>query len=359
MEKKIQAIQKQYLLVSDRLHDEHTLTNPESLKKATQEYHALRPVMDLVETRERLKNELQKNSESMKQEHDEELQRLFAEEHETLKTKLATTESELKKMLRPQDPVDAKNVILEIRAGTGGDESTLFCAEMFRAYSRYAETKRWSVKMLSSNRIGIGGFKEIICKVSGKNIYEDLKYESGVHRVQRVPQTEKQGRVHTSTITVAVLPEVGEIEIKIDPKELRIDTFCSSGKGGQSVNTTYSAVRITHLPTNTVVSCQDERSQTQNKERAMSILRARLYQMKKDEQQQALDSNRKQQVGGGMRSEKIRTYNFPQDRITDHRIKYTGHNIALFMDGEIGHLIEKLKEASFQDDEDDISEQSQ
>jgi len=251
-------------------------------------------------------------------------------------------EEELKVLLLPKDPNDEKNVILEIRAGTGGDEASLFAAEMFRMYTRFAESQRWKVEVLSSSESGVGGLKEVIALIEGARVYSRLKYESGVHRVQRVPETEQQGRVHTSAITVAVLPEAEDVDIKIEAKDLRVDTFCSSGPGGQSVNTTYSAVRITHLPTNTVVSCQDEKSQIKNREKAMRVLRSRLYEVEQAKQQEALAKERKTMVGSGDRSEKIRTYNFPQNRVTDHRIGLTIHQLQEVMDGRLQPIIEAL-----------------
>jgi peptide chain release factor 1 len=242
----------------------------------------------------------------------------------------------------PKDPNDERNVILEIRAGTGGDEATLFAAELFRMYDRYAESKRWKVEVLSTSESGVHGLKEVIAMIEGGRVYSQLKYESGVHRVQRVPETEQQGRVHTSAVTVAVLPEAEEVDIKIDPKDIRIDTFCSSGPGGQSVNTTYSAVRVTHIPTNTVVSCQDEKSQIKNREKALRVLRSRLYEMEMQKQQEALAKERKSMVGTGDRSEKIRTYNFPQNRVTDHRIGLTIHQLPEVMDGKLQPIIDAL-----------------
>jgi peptide chain release factor 1 len=259
----------------------------------------------------------------------------------------AYAEEELSKLearilLLPKDPNDDKNVVLEIRAGTGGDEATLFVAEVFRMYNRYAETQKWKVEVLSTSESGVGGLKEVIALIEGDRVYSRLKYESGVHRVQRVPATEQQGRVHTSAITVAVLPEAEEVDVKIEAKDLRIDTFCSSGPGGQSVNTTYSAVRITHIPTGTVVSCQDEKSQIKNREKGMRVLRSRLYEVEMQKQQDALAKERKQMVGSGDRSEKIRTYNFPQNRLTDHRIGFTIHQLEQVMDGKLQPIIDAL-----------------
>jgi peptide chain release factor 1 len=269
--------------------------------------------------------------------------RAYAEEElAKLEPRVATIVEDLKVLLLPKDPNDEKNVILEIRAGTGGDESTLFVAEVFRMYNRYAETQGWKVEVLSTSESGIGGMKEVIALIEGNRVFSRMKYESGVHRVQRVPATEQQGRVHTSAITVAVLPEAEEVDVKIEAKDLRIDTFCSSGPGGQSVNTTYSAVRITHIPTNTVVSCQDEKSQIKNREKGMRVLRSRLYEVEMQKQQDALAKERKQMVGSGDRSEKIRTYNFPQNRLTDHRIGFTIHQLEQVMDGKLQPLIDAL-----------------
>jgi peptide chain release factor 1 len=273
---------------------------------------------------------------------DADLRAMAQEEIAALEPRAQALEEELKVLLLPKDPNDEKNIILEIRAGTGGDEASLFAAEIFRMYTRFAEQKRWKVEVMSISESGIGGYKEVIAIIEGDRVYSQLKWESGVHRVQRVPETEQQGRVHTSAVTVAVLPEAEEVDIKIEPKDLRIDTFCSSGPGGQSVNTTYSAVRITHLPTNTVVSCQDEKSQIKNRDKGMRVLRSRLYEMEMEKQQTALAKERKSMVGSGDRSEKIRTYNFPQNRVTDHRIGLTLHQLDLVMQGRLQPIVDAL-----------------
>jgi peptide chain release factor 1 len=311
-------------------------------QKAAKAHAELAAVVEKYREYKDLKRGIDESKAVIADESDPEMLAYAKEEMAGLESRLASAEEELKFLLLPKDPNDEKNVILEIRAGTGGDEASLFASEIFRMYSRYAEMNRWKVEILSSSESGVGGLKEVIAIIEGKGAYSRLKYESGVHRVQRVPATEQQGRVHTSAITVAVLPEAEDVDVKIEAKDLRIDTFCSSGPGGQSVNTTYSAVRITHLPTNTVVSCQDEKSQIKNREKGMRVLRSRLYEMELDKQQQALAKERKQQVGSGDRSEKIRTYNFPQNRVTDHRIGVTLHQLENVMDGKIQPLVDAL-----------------
>jgi len=284
-----------------------------------------------------------------------EMKALAHEEAARLEAQKAETEQALKLLLLPKDPNDEKNVILEIRAGTGGDEAALFAADLFRMYHKFAERQGWRLEVLSMSDTGVGGLKEVVALVEGRQVYSRMKYESGVHRVQRVPATEASGRIHTSTATVAVLPEAEEVDVQIDPRDLRIDTFCSSGPGGQSVNTTYSAVRVTHIPTGIVVSQQDEKSQIKNRAKAMKVLRSRLYEMELRKQQEAIARDRRSQVGTGDRAEKIRTYNYPQNRITDHRINYTTHRLVEVLNGDLGDLIdgvvthfqsEKLKEAA-------------
>jgi peptide chain release factor 1 len=286
---------------------------------------------------------------------DPDMRELAREELKSLVARRDALVAELKLLLIPKDPNDAKNVILEIRAGTGGDEAALFAAELYRMYSKFAERQGWRIEVMSTSETGVGGVKEVIATIEGRGVYSRLKYESGVHRVQRVPETEASGRIHTSTATVAVLPEAEEVDIQINEKDLRIDTFCSSGPGGQSVNTTYSAVRLTHLPTGLVVSQQDEKSQIKNRANAMKVLRSRLYEMELRKQQEAIAKDRRSQVGTGERSEKIRTYNFPQNRITDHRINFTTHRLAEVLNGDLSELLdnvsthyqsEKLKDAT-------------
>jgi peptide chain release factor 1 len=319
------------------------ITNDSARYQKTAKAHSeIVPIVERYREFKDLTRGIAESKAMLADEKDPEMLSYAREELEKLEARVVGVEEELKVLLLPKDPNDEKNVILEIRAGTGGDEATLFVAEIFRMYTRYAETKRWKVEVLSSSESAAGGMKEVIALIEGQRVFSQLKYESGVHRVQRVPATEQQGRVHTSAVTVAVLPEAEDVDIKIEAKDLRIDTFCSSGPGGQSVNTTYSAVRITHIPTNTVVSCQDEKSQIKNREKGMRVLRSRLYEVEMQKQQDALAKERRSMVGSGDRSEKIRTYNFPQNRVTDHRIGLTIHQLMEVMDGKLQAMVDAL-----------------
>jgi peptide chain release factor 1 len=342
---KLAAVEARYHELSELLANPEVLRTPELLMKYGQEQAGLEPLVETYHSYRDVLSQLEDLRELLAEELDEEMRAMAREERETLTQKQATLEEKLKVMLLPPDPNDDKNVIVEIRAGAGGDEAGLFAADLFRMYNRYADRQGWKSSILSQHESGIGGFKEIVFEVAGKGVYSRLKYESGVHRVQRVPETESGGRIHTSTATVAVLPEMDEVEVEIDPNEVRVDIFRSSGPGGQSVNTTDSAVRLTHLPTGLVISCQDQKSQLQNKVKAFSILRARLYDIEQQRAHAEHSAARRSQVGSGDRSEKIRTYNFPQTRVTDHRIGLTSHRLESILYGEIEEFIAALAKA--------------
>jgi peptide chain release factor 1 len=342
MFERLDQIEARYEDLTRALASPEIIGDSAKYQKAAKAHSEITPVVEKYREYKDLKKGITESKAVLADEKDPEMRAYAQEELDNLEVRLIRVEEELNLLLLPNDPNDEKNVILEIRAGTGGDEATLFAAEIFRMYTRYAETQRWRVEVLSTSESSVGGLKEVIALIEGDRVYSRMKYESGVHRVQRVPQTEQQGRVHTSAVTVAVLPEAEDVDIKIDPKDLRVDTFCSSGPGGQSVNTTYSAVRITHIPTNTVVSCQDEKSQIKNREKAMRVLRSRLYEVEMRKQQEAMAKERRAMVGSGDRSEKIRTYNFPQNRVTDHRIGLTIHQLTEVMEGKIQPLIDAL-----------------
>jgi peptide chain release factor 1 len=339
---KLREIEARFGVVEGQMSDAAVVQDPSAYQKLAKESKEIGPIVERYRAYKETLQELTKVQEMVRAESDPELRELAHEELRSLEARRDALDAEIPPLLVPKDPNDDKNVLLEIRAGTGGDEAALFAAEVFRMYSRFAERQGWKMDVVSMNRTGQGGLKEVIAMVEGDRVYSKLRFESGVHRVQRVPATEGSGRIHTSAITVAVLPEAEDVDVKIDPKDLRIDTFCSSGPGGQSVNTTYSAVRITHLPTNTVVSCQDEKSQIKNREKALKVLRARLYEVALAEQQKAIASDRKSQVGSGDRSEKIRTYNFQQARVTDHRIGLTLHRLQDVLDGDLDEVLNAL-----------------
>ena len=351
---KLAATEQQYEELMHRLGSPELQSDPAEYRKQAKALSEIEETVERYREYKTVAHDIEQ-TEGLVAAGDPDMRELAEEELKGLLERREALVGELKILLVPKDPNDAKNVVLEIRAGTGGDEAALFAGELFRMYAKYAERQGWKLEMMSSSESGVGGLKEAIATIEGKGVYSKLKYESGVHRVQRVPATEASGRIHTSTATIAVLPEAEEVDIQINEKDLRIDTFCSSGPGGQSVNTTYSAVRITHIPTGVVVSQQDEKSQIKNRAKAMKVLRSRLYEMELRKQQEAIAKDRKSQVGTGERSEKIRTYNFPQSRITDHRINFTTHQLVNVLNGDLDELLdnvvtyyqsEKLKDAT-------------
>jgi peptide chain release factor 1 len=341
MFKKLDSLEKRYNEIVSNLSDEKILKDFTKYKELSKELSRIEPIIKKYKEYKKILKTIEEDKLLLKNE-DNDLKELAEEELKELEERKTIAIEELKKLIISDDPNDQKNIILEIRAGTGGEEAALFASELFRMYTRYAERKKWKTEILNANYSDLKGIKEIVVSIRGEKVYTRLKYESGVHRVQRVPQTETSGRIHTSTATVAVLPEAEEIDVKLDPKELRIDAFSASGPGGQNVNRNYTAIRITHLPTNIVVSIQDEKSQHKNKEKALRILRTRLYEIEQEKKNRELSQQRKSQVGTGERSEKIRTYNYPQNRVTDHRIGVNIHNLTEFLNGDMDYMIDQL-----------------
>jgi peptide chain release factor 1 len=339
---KLEEVERRYEAINHLLSQTEVITNQDKLQKIAKEYAELGKVVDIYRKLKKLEGEINESRHLLAKEEEEEMKKLAKEELNRLLVEKERVEEDLKMALLPKDPNDEKNILLEIRAGTGGEEAGLFASDLFRMYAKFAEKHGWRLEVLSRHYTGIGGFKEIIALIEGKGVYSQLKFESGVHRVQRVPATESQGRIHTSTVTVAILLEAEEVEVQLDPNDLRIDIFRSSGPGGQSVNTTDSAVRITHLPTGMVVTCQDEKSQHKNKSKALKILRARLMEKARQEKQMEISEKRRIQVGTGERSERIRTYNFPQGRITDHRIGLTLYRLNEVLGGDLDEIINEL-----------------
>lgn len=340
----MKEIEERYRLVESQLSDPDLAKRPSEYQRLAKEHAELSAIVDTFRSYRSVLQQIQESRTLLRSEKDQEVRDLAQEEIELLTFRQRELEDRLKAMLTPKDPHDHKNIFLEIRAGTGGEEAGLFAADLFRMYSKFAERRGWRVEVVDSHPTGVGGLKEVIALVEGKGAYSHLKFESGVHRVQRVPVTESQGRIHTSAVTVAVLPEAEDVEVHIDPSDLRVDVFRSSGPGGQSVNTTDSAVRITHLPTGVVVTCQDEKSQHKNKAKALRVLKARLLDQMREEQRKAISQQRRIQVGSGDRSERIRTYNFPQGRVTDHRIGLTIYRLPEVLEGDLDEIIASLQD---------------